>query len=68
MLLSAVVRINFMSGWNQPAAQKFRKVPPFGSVVIAISEILAPIANAMVDIEIQIRDLDQTVNGNPAMI
>lgn len=54
------------NGFGRTRHASFRTVRPSGSVGIATSEILGPLADGDGKIEIQIRDLDQTVIGNPA--
>jgi hypothetical protein len=46
--------------------KKSLKVPPSGSVAMAASLFSAQLLGADGEIGIQIRDLDQTVTGNPA--
>ena len=59
------VRRDFTSG-SKPRAAPCLPDRQYGFAAIAISANLGPLADADGHIDIQIRDLDQTVIGNPA--
>lgn len=59
-------RPSFMNGWTRTPAAHCRKVPPYWICGDCHVGNLGPVANAEGDVEIQIRDFDQTVIGNSA--
>jgi len=64
--MSAVTPSNSTNGWKRLKPRSFRKDRRSGFAAIAISAIFGPIADKQGLIDFEIRDLDQTVIGNPA--
>jgi uncharacterized protein (DUF2252 family) len=65
MPMCAGQRSSFTSAWNHLGASACPKDHRFGFVVIDVGN-LGPVANASGRVALAIRDLDQTVIGNPA--
>src|SRR6202163_1647666 len=63
--MCAAIQSNFTTGLRRAPA-KFRKGLRYGFVGTAIWETSGPLADTKGRVAIQIRDLDQTVIGNPA--
>jgi uncharacterized protein (DUF2252 family) len=62
----AYVRGNTIRFYEWLASLKRNQVPQGSSIWICYIGNLGPIANAEGEVDVQIRDLDQTVIGNPA--
>ncbi len=66
MPMSGAARSGSTSGWRVRAGVRCPEDRPSGSAATATSAISGPVASTDGKLAIQVRDLDQTVIGNPA--